>query len=578
MENRIKQEKGITMIALVTTVMVLLILVNVLVYNAQDTIHIQALNDLYSDIELLRDKVSEYYNEYGSIPAEIEYTNINQLKEANVLSNVNDTGNFYIIDLEAMKGITLNYGKEYENVKNDKANANNYTDVYIINKDSHNIFYAQGIGIKQNDITKIYYTDYTEPDNTTVDLRYIDGILIPEGYYYIGKYKDIQGNESIVISNNKNEEIDITNPSQYVWEKQISNLDKVPDTIEMPEEQKDEFIKSVNHYKGYFKNSTNNVVYLPVSENKWSEVYTKNAEYVDKNGDTAYIPKGFRVSLAEGTNEIINGLVITDEIDSEGNSIGNEFVWIPVNDFYEFERDNFGNNTIDFTTAEPTELKYYETLSNGRKVDETTSQSIQDAQKMYKSVKTYKGFYIGRYETGIEGNTARTSSSTTNDTPVVKKNKYIYNYISWGDSITEETGGAVGLAKNFINEKEYKDNVTSTLCYGVQWDAIMKWINKDTAIKYVIEDSSTKGNYNPNGQLVMSGNYEEYQIKNIYDLAGNVSEWTMESYGTTQKVLRGGNARGTESEEIKNITNRETNEINYKAETSGFRIALYINE
>ena len=75
MENRIKQEKGITMIALVTTVMVLLILVNVLVYNAQDTIHIQALNDLYSDIELLRDKVSEYYNEYGSIPAEIEYTN-----------------------------------------------------------------------------------------------------------------------------------------------------------------------------------------------------------------------------------------------------------------------------------------------------------------------------------------------------------------------------------------------------------------------------------------------------------------------------------------------------------------------
>ena len=37
--------------------------------------------------------------------------------------------------------------------------ANNYTDVYIINKDSHNIFYAQGVGIKQNDITKIYYTD-----------------------------------------------------------------------------------------------------------------------------------------------------------------------------------------------------------------------------------------------------------------------------------------------------------------------------------------------------------------------------------------------------------------------------------
>ena len=577
MESRIKQEKGITMIALVITVMVLLILVNVLVYNAQDTIQIQVLNDLYSDIELLRDKVSEYYNEYGSIPAEIEYTNIKQLKDAKILSDINDTGKFYVIDLEAMKGISLNYGKEYENVKNDKTNANNYTDVYIINKDSHNIFYAQGVGIKQNDITKIYYTDYTEPDNTTIDLRYIDEILIPDGYYYIGKYNN-QGIESIVISSNKNEEIDITNPSQYIWEKQIAYVDKLPDTIVISEEQKDEFIKSINHYKGYFKNVTNNVVYLPILENKWSEVYTKNGEYTDKNGDIAYIPKGFRVSIAEGTNEVINGLVITDEIDNDGNSIGNEFVWVPVNDFYEFERDSFGNEIIDFTTIEPTDLKYYEALSNGRKVDENEIQSVQDTQKMYKSIKTYKGFYIGRYETGIEGNSARTSTSTTSDTPVVKKNKYIYNYIPWGDNFTEEIGGAVGLAKSLTNEKIYKDNVTSTLCYGVQWDAIMKWINKDTAIKYVIEDSSTKGNYNPNGQLVMSGNYEEFQTKNIYDLAGNVSEWTMESYGTTQKVLRGGNARGTESEEIKNITNREANEINYKAETSGFRIALYINE
>ena len=248
MESRIKQEKGITMIALVITVMVLLILVNVLVYNAQDTIQIQVLNDLYSDIELLRDKVSEYYNEYGSIPAEIEYTNINQLKDAKILSDINDTGKFYVIDLEAMKGISLNYGKEYENVKNDKTNANNYTDVYIINKDSHNIFYAQGVGIKQNDITKIYYTDYTEPDNTTIDLRYIDEILIPDGYYYIGKYNN-QGIESIVISSNKNEEIDITNPSQYIWEKQIAYVDKLPDTIVISEEQKDEFIKSINHYK-----------------------------------------------------------------------------------------------------------------------------------------------------------------------------------------------------------------------------------------------------------------------------------------------------------------------------------------
>ena len=38
--NKIKTQKGITMIALVITVIILLILTNVLVYNAQDSVYI----------------------------------------------------------------------------------------------------------------------------------------------------------------------------------------------------------------------------------------------------------------------------------------------------------------------------------------------------------------------------------------------------------------------------------------------------------------------------------------------------------------------------------------------------------
>ena len=49
-------------------------------------------------------------------------------------------------------------------VKNNKTNANNYTYLYIINEDSHNIFYVKGIEIKEKDERKIYYTDYTQPD------------------------------------------------------------------------------------------------------------------------------------------------------------------------------------------------------------------------------------------------------------------------------------------------------------------------------------------------------------------------------------------------------------------------------
>ena len=46
--NKIKTQKGITMIALVITVIILLILTNVLVYNAQDSVYIKKINNLYN--------------------------------------------------------------------------------------------------------------------------------------------------------------------------------------------------------------------------------------------------------------------------------------------------------------------------------------------------------------------------------------------------------------------------------------------------------------------------------------------------------------------------------------------------
>lgn len=570
MKYKLKQEKGITMIALVITVIILLIITNMLIYNSKDSIHINALTNLYNDIELLKEKVSEYYNEYGNIPAEIKYTNIGNLSE--ILSKNNDIGDFYIIDLEAMQGITLNYGKDYEKIKNDENDSNSYTDIYIINENSHNIFYVAGIEIQENNQTKIYYTDYTEPDETTIDLRYVEGILIPEGYYYIGKIEtDNSKTESIVISSNKNEKIDDTSENQYIWQKQISNLEKIPDTIELTENQDEiEFFKSANHYKGYFKNKNKteniDIIYLNIEENKWSETYTKNEKYTDKNGDTAYIPSGFKVSLAEGTNEIRNGLVITDEIDESGKSIGNEFVWIPVDYFEEFVREDFRENPIEqdnFITTENTEEKYYEPIGDGKTIEETEDINIKEAQEMYKSVKEYKGFYIGRYETGIEAETPRTSKSDIDEVPIIKKNKYIYNYIPWGKSMLDETGGAVEKARSMYEN--------STLCYGVQWDAILRWINKDYSINYILKDSTKNGNYDINGNLIKTGNYEEYQIKNIYDLAGNVSEWTMESYGTLDKIARGGKTGYTET-----IAEREPNSFDTKSGTIGFRVALYI--
>ena len=169
----IKKDKGVTLVALTIAVIIILTITGMIVYSAKDSVYVKNLTNMRNDISNLRDKVSLYYSEYGEIPAETEYPNISNLQSAGVIG-ANDTGKFLIIELENLDGLTLNYGKDYEKYKaHDYTNLTDLTDIYIINENSHNIFYVQGVSVKENDGTKIYYTDYTEGDTEAVILKEI---------------------------------------------------------------------------------------------------------------------------------------------------------------------------------------------------------------------------------------------------------------------------------------------------------------------------------------------------------------------------------------------------------------------
>ena len=460
MKRKLARERGVSLITLSITVIIIVLITGMMIYNAKDGIYIKNLQALQNDIQNLREKVSEYYNEYGKIPASVEYANTENIANLESVLNTqekSEESKFYVIDLKAMKGITLNYGEDYETIKDtqDITTVNSVADLYIINNLTHNIFYVQGIGVKQNDVTAMYYTDYTEPDNTYVDFRYVDGVKIPEGFYYVGGNK----NEGIVISDVKQDD--------------LSN--------------------------------------------------------------------------------------------SKG---GNQFVWVPVENFYEFEREDFGNQGIgknNFIATGPTDSKYYEEEGDG-------SAFGTETEKMYQSVKIYKGFYIGRFEAGIEADTERTSSSTIEDDVVVKKDKYVYNFINWSDSNDVETGGAVEKAKSMYQDEEIYE-VTSTLCYGVQWDAVMRWINQDEGLSNIITDSSLVGNYS--GTLEKTGSSDEYKIKNIYDMAGNVAEWTNEVYSTDYRDSRGGSYDDSGSSYP--ISYRASGSPTNSLSDIGFRVSLYLN-
>ena len=143
------------------------------------------------------------------------------------------------------------------------------------------------------------------------------------------------------------------------------------------------------------------------------------------------------------------------------------------------------------------------------------------------SVKRYGGFYIGRYEVGIENGTqdlteydedSYTAPSDEwtgwkNGKTVVQKDKQAWNYI------TRDKAKKVA-------EEMYANNdvVISRLCSSYAWDTALKFIETN----HVGYATNSEGD-NYSGTLKHTG-MGSTPRNNIYDTGGNVSEWTTEVY------------------------------------------------
>lgn len=174
----LRSQKGINMITLSIAIVILVIITTMLVYNSKDGVKVSNLNNLYNDIETLNNKISAYYVKHGDIPKLAKYENLSFLSLAETQDNENKIGSkkqinpnngndFYVINLKALEGVSLNYGRDYDNVADSNDPVVAYDDIYIINGVSHTIYYPRGIEVQD-----IHY--YTEPDNwTSVDLSAI---------------------------------------------------------------------------------------------------------------------------------------------------------------------------------------------------------------------------------------------------------------------------------------------------------------------------------------------------------------------------------------------------------------------
>ena len=306
------------------------------------------------------------------------------------------------------------------------------------------------------------------------------------------------------------------------------------------------------------------------------------------------------IPIPQGYNYIkgdkIGGAVITDAATGVEKT-GNEFVWVPVDTLsnmavvtsgtdangninyrgvlYNWGADATGNTAYDWSAdstsyREPANLSSsYDSTSKNSSWTSTLYQ--EEYNKMVKSVSEYGGFYIGRYEMSINATSKNAES------------KYGATSANASDTDTNQWYGLYNRAKTYAPEKN-SDNtenasqkVVSSMIWGSQYDAMLKWMkgNKINATSSSPTDLSI-GTTSKNTTRVTGGanngqTVSKDKLSNIYDLLGNSREWTQEAYGTDYRVYRGGNYGDSDAPSYRNCYDPTSTRSSI-----GSRLTLYI--
>ena len=364
----------------------------------------------------------------------------------------------------------------------------------------------------------------------------VDSITPPEGFVHVGGTID----EGYVISDassdeNKGVDADLTG-NQFVW---------------VPVEQNQKITAKVS--------GEEEIASIVITDPYGDDILTK--------GENDNIGKNFN----EQINPTINGpyrIVVTTKSGESKKAFLNvhslyafdTFLdWQMNDEFAKIEGFNSIQEMIEQMGLNSVEEAMFAVGSSFKEQDTETED--------YKTkVNTNGGFYIGRYEAGDSLATSERTDEVEG-TVVTQKNKFVYNYIT--------------QAKALSKAKAYKTNLTSSLLTGSAWDRTIGWLyeTKAKTSSQLAIDSKSWGNYSNDNfsntkELIKTGKFSQTKANNIYDLAGNVSEWTTDACDATDRVHRGANYYNDGSGAPASI--RYYNDASYSIASIGFRVALYL--
>ena len=173
--QKIKEEKGVTLLILVITVIVLALISIPIVVNTTDVTELQEYTYFKSDIDKLRESIETTYADIEDLSTigpvyTGDFSFLYKTQGNDEVLNPNDDNVYYVISLKNLNShmnaqISLKYGsgnkeKDYED--------NEYSgpDVYIINEKSKTIYYTNGVKYKG-------ITYYRLPESYTAQIQFL---------------------------------------------------------------------------------------------------------------------------------------------------------------------------------------------------------------------------------------------------------------------------------------------------------------------------------------------------------------------------------------------------------------------
>lgn len=292
--------------------------------------------------------------------------------------------------------------------------------------------------------------------------------------------------------------------------------------------------------------------------------------FKDVNGEQVPIPEGYIVSENSDENIVNKGLVISD-------SRGNEYVWISCTvdsssnklqykrTEWGVEKDGTDNSRAikDELTLKDIDVTYSKTDTDNGINEEISKEIVAQINAEKESIKKYGGYYIGRYEVGKDNKTA-----------VIKAEQEPYVNIKWSKAyeLAKGIGGGEGA--------------TTYLCSSYSWDTAINFIQNTTGKNYATSIIGFNGNWksqevkDSSGKVIKPVNTAQRlntglttALCNIYDMGGNVGEFTTElNPGTSETVvLRGGHNHSDSPAGDRWDSNSGGADSNY-----GFRATLFL--